>query len=200
MPRIGDFSLNVTNRLAAREVLSRGLAAFTPSFDLDAAQLESLLASPFGPFAEVVVHHPMPLFHMEHCVIGGDAVRGQGSPHLRPPVRPSRAVAAGPGGGGITRARGGRGVSEHGVPRGAPERGAPRAGLARSCGVQRFRIELVREDAEGARRVVEAYRRLLAGEVAPRGGRARAAGRGELRGGGGCCVLPGVTGTAMAST
>ncbi|AGP35310.1 hypothetical protein SCE1572_12750 [Sorangium cellulosum So0157-2] len=34
-------------------------------------------------------------------------------------------------------------------------------------GVRRFRIELVREDAEGARRVVEAYRRLLAGEVAP---------------------------------
>ncbi len=43
--RIGDFSLNVTHRISAHEVLSRGLAAFTPSFDLDASQLEALLAS-----------------------------------------------------------------------------------------------------------------------------------------------------------
>src|SRR5205085_4162949 len=41
--RVGDFSLNVTNRLAAAEVLSRGISAFTPSFDLDSAQLCSLL-------------------------------------------------------------------------------------------------------------------------------------------------------------
>ncbi|HEY8077114.1 MAG TPA: U32 family peptidase, partial [Labilithrix sp.] len=66
---IGDFSLNVTNRLTAHEVLARGLDAFTPSFDLDAAQLLALLGSPFGPWAEVVVHHPMALFHMEHCAI-----------------------------------------------------------------------------------------------------------------------------------
>jgi len=49
--RIGDSSLNVTNRLAAAEVLSRGLAAFTPSFDLDAAQLLALCAPPFGAWA-----------------------------------------------------------------------------------------------------------------------------------------------------
>src|SRR5262249_8681154 len=69
--RIGDFSLNVTNRITAAEVLARGLSAFTPSFDLDAAQLTALLAPEhgFAPWAEVVVHHPMPLFHMEHCVI-----------------------------------------------------------------------------------------------------------------------------------
>ena len=60
IPRIGDFSLNVTNKITAHEVLSRGLIAFTPSFDLDADQLTALLDSPFAPFAEVVVHHPMP--------------------------------------------------------------------------------------------------------------------------------------------
>ncbi|CAN5155084.1 hypothetical protein BH09MYX1_BH09MYX1_30270 [soil metagenome] len=34
-PKVGDFSLNVTNRIAAGEVLRHGLVAFTPSFDLD---------------------------------------------------------------------------------------------------------------------------------------------------------------------
>src|SRR6185369_16959707 len=66
---IGDFSLNVTNRLTASEVLQRGLDAFTPSFDLDAAQLVSLARSAFGAWMEIVMHHPMALFHMEHCVI-----------------------------------------------------------------------------------------------------------------------------------
>lgn len=36
---VGDFSLNVTNTLAADLVLSCGVRFFTPSFDLDAAQL-----------------------------------------------------------------------------------------------------------------------------------------------------------------
>ena len=79
IPRVGDFSLNVTNRLTAAAVLARGLTAFTPSFDLDAAQLLALLESGVGPWAEVVVHHPMPLFHMEHCVIA--ALLSEGSDH-----------------------------------------------------------------------------------------------------------------------
>ncbi|WP_437817549.1 DUF3656 domain-containing U32 family peptidase [Sorangium sp. So ce1078] len=165
VPRIGDFSLNVTNRLAAREVLSRGLAAFTPSFDLDAAQLVSLLDSPFAPFAEVVVHHPMPLFHMEHCVIA--ATLSEGKDH-RTCGRPCEEHAL------SLRDRAGmdhpleadvgcRNTVFHAAPQSAAHL-VPK--LAKS-GVRRFRIELVREDAEGARRVVEAYRRLLAGEVAP---------------------------------
>jgi putative protease len=55
--------------LPSLEAAVRGLAAFTPSFDLDAAQLATLCATPFGPWAEVVVHHPVPLFPVEHCVI-----------------------------------------------------------------------------------------------------------------------------------
>src|SRR5262249_16518942 len=79
VPRIGDFSLNVANRLAAASVLAAGVSAFTPSFDLDAAPLLALLDSPFAPFAEVVIHHPMPLFHMEHCVIA--ALLSEGRDH-----------------------------------------------------------------------------------------------------------------------
>ena len=81
---IGDFSLNVTNRLTAAEVLGRGLAAFTPSFDLDAAQLVDLVGASasgvaFGPGPRSIVHHPMALFHMEHCVIA--ALLSEGRDH-----------------------------------------------------------------------------------------------------------------------
>ncbi len=79
VPRIGDFSLNVTNRLTAAHVLSLGLSAFTPSFDLDAGQLVALCSTAFGPWAEAVVHHPMPLFHMEHCVFA--ALLSDGTDH-----------------------------------------------------------------------------------------------------------------------
>jgi U32 family peptidase len=75
---VGDFSLNVTNRVTAAEVLSRGLHAFTPSFDLDAAQLVALAKTSFGPWMEVVIHHPMALFHMEHCVIAALLADGVG--------------------------------------------------------------------------------------------------------------------------
>jgi U32 family peptidase len=165
VPRIGDFSLNVTNKLAAREVLSRGLAAFTPSFDLDAAQLESLLDSPFAPFAEVVVHHPMPLFHMEHCVIA--ATLSEGKDHLtcgRPCEQHALSLRDRAGMDHPLEADVG---CRNTVFHAAPQSAAHLVPTLAKSGVRRFRIELVREDAEGARRVVEAYRRLLAGEVAP---------------------------------
>lgn len=162
--RIGDFSLNVTNRLTAAEVLSRGLAAFTPSFDLDAAQLSALLDSPFAPFAEVVVHHPMPLFHMEHCVIA--ALLSEGRDHKtcgRPCERHRVSLRD-------------RAGMEHPVEadvgcrntvfHAAAQSAADLVGGLRASGVRRFRIELVRESPTDAARIVEAYRKLAAGEVA----------------------------------
>src|SRR5690606_32190329 len=66
---IGDFSLNVTNALSAEELLSRGLHVLSPAHDLDAQQLLRLSHhEEVAPALEVIVHHPMPFFHMEHCV------------------------------------------------------------------------------------------------------------------------------------
>jgi putative protease len=164
VPRIGDFSLNVTNRLSAAEVLSRGVAAFTPSFDLDAAQLLSLLDSPFAPFAEVVVHHPMPLFHMEHCVIAallseGKDYKSCGRPCDRHQVSlRDRAGMDHP----VEADVGCRNTVFHAKPQSA-------AGLVsglRERGVRRYRIELVRENAEEVARVVGMYRQLVEGRVA----------------------------------
>jgi putative protease len=164
--RIGDFSLNVSNGLSAREVLGRGLSAFTPAFDLDSAKLVALLSSELGPYAEVVLHHPMPLFHMEHCVIA--ALLSDGRDHLscgRPCERHQislrdRAHMDHP----VEADVGCRNTVFHASPQSAAEL-LPALLRAR---VRRFRVELVRESAEESARVVRAYRGLLDGRQSGR--------------------------------
>jgi putative protease len=163
--RVGDFSLNAANELTARELLARGLEAFTPSFDLDAEQLARLLASGVGPYAEVVVHHPMPLFHMEHCVIASELSSGRdfrdcGRPcethkiSLRDRAGMDHPVEADVG-------------CRNTVFHAASQSGAGIVASAKLKGVGRFRIELVREDAETTARIVASYRDLLSGAIAP---------------------------------
>jgi putative protease len=164
-PRVADFSLNVTNRVSAAAVLARRVAAFTPSFDLDAEQLVAMLDGSLAPFAEVVVHHPMPLFHMEHCVIA--ALLSEGRDHKtcgRPCERHAvslrdRAGAVHP----VEADVGCRNTVFHGAAQSA-------AGLVpalAAAGVRRFRIELVRQTADEVTRLVRAYRALIEGARTP---------------------------------
>ena len=161
--RIGDFSLNVSNRLTALEVLSRGLSAFTPSFDLDSPRLLTLLSGSLAPYAEVVLHHPMPLFHMEHCVIA--ALLSDGRDHLscgRPCDRHQlslrdRAHMDHP----VEADVGCRNTVFHASPQSAAEL----VPALQRAGVTRYRLELVRESAEEAERAVRAYRDLLEGRL-----------------------------------
>jgi putative protease len=167
IPRIGDFALNVTNRLTAAEVLGRGLDVFTPSFDLDSAQLVALLADcgngSLAPLAEVVVHHPMPLFHMEHCVIA--ALLSSGRDHRtcgRPCERHQVSLRDRAGMDHPVEADVGcRNTVFHAAAQSAAEL-VPRL---QALGVARFRIELVREPAAEVTRIVTAYRQLLDGRL-----------------------------------
>jgi putative protease len=161
--RIGDHSLNVTNRRAAALVLAHGLSVFTPAFDLDEQQLVALLTSPFAPFAEVVVHHPMPLFHMEHCVFAallsdGHDERTCGRPCERHGVSlRDRTGIDHP----VEADVGCRNTVFHAVSQSAlnlvPELGAR--------GVRRFRIELLREDASLTTHVVRTVHDVIEGRV-----------------------------------
>ena len=45
-----------------------GLERLTASYDLNVAQLESLLHAAPALWFEVTIHQHMPMFHMEHCV------------------------------------------------------------------------------------------------------------------------------------
>ncbi len=163
--RIGDFSLNVTNAITASEVLSHGLIAFTPSFDLDATQLATLLTPAFAPFAEVVVHHPMPLFHMEHCVIA--ALLSEGRDHRtcgRPCDRHQVSLRDRAGLDHPVEADVG---CRNTVFHASAQSAAHLVTTVRDRGVRRFRIELVRESAEDVARIVGAYRGLLEGRTSP---------------------------------
>jgi putative protease len=160
---IGDFSLNITNRLSASEVLRRGLDAFTPSFDLDAGQLTSLLSTPVGPFAEMVVHHPMPLFHMEHCLFAallstGKDFRDCGRPceshvvSLRDRVGMDNPVEADIG-------------CRNTIFHARAQSAASQVTSAQRAGCRRFRVELVRETPADVTRIVGAYLALMEGRT-----------------------------------
>jgi putative protease len=165
VPRVADFSLNVTNRISASAVLSRGVMAFTPSFDLDAEQLTALLDPRLAPFAEVVVHHPMPLFHMEHCVIA--ALLSDGKDHKtcgRPCER--HAVSLRDRSGAVHPVEADVGCRNT-VFHGSAQSAATLVPALASAGVRRFRIELVRQSAADTTRLVGLYRSLLRGARSP---------------------------------
>lgn len=67
-PLIGDFSLNAANVLSADTFLQLGLTRFTPSYDLNAAQVSELARAIGADMLEVVAYHHLPVFHTEHCV------------------------------------------------------------------------------------------------------------------------------------
>ncbi|MGA2447864.1 MAG: DUF3656 domain-containing protein [Polyangiaceae bacterium] len=183
LARIGDYSLNATNRLAAAELLSTGLVAFTPAFDLDADQLRALCATDFGPWAEVVIHHPMPLFHMEHCLFA--ALLSSGHDHRtcgRPCERHVVNLRDRAGMDHLVEADiGCRNTVFHAAAQSAAK---VVPALLRS-GVRRFRIEVVRESSEDVARLVRTYRALLEGRMSP-GELLR-----DLRAGGGYGVVAG---------
>jgi putative protease len=163
VPRVGDFSLNVANRIAAREVLDRGCIAFTPSFDLDAEQLEDLLGAGWGPYAEVVVHHPMPLFHMEHCVIAATLSEGRDHRECGRPCDKhklslrDRAGAVHPLEADV--------ACRNTVFHGSAQSAAGSVATLQARGVRRYRLELVRETAADVAALVGMYRQLLAGRT-----------------------------------
>lgn len=68
IPCVADFSLNVTNELAAQFVRNLGARRVTVSYDLNRDQILDLISAVPSNWLEVVIHQHMPMFHMEHCV------------------------------------------------------------------------------------------------------------------------------------
>jgi len=76
--RIGDFSLNIANQLAADYFKNKfGLERVTASYDLNFQQLEALLQATPPEWFEVTIHQHMPMFHMEHCVFCAFLTKGK---------------------------------------------------------------------------------------------------------------------------
>jgi putative protease len=160
---IGDFSLNAANALTASVLIDRGLDLLVPSYDLDADQLLALARSGGPSRFEVVVHLHLPIFHMEHCVFA--ALLSSGKDH-RDCGRPCEQHAL------SLRDRLGAVhpvLADVGCRNTVFNDRAQTAGSAIArfldAGLSRFRIELLSEDEENARKLISSYRQALEGQI-----------------------------------
>lgn len=159
----GDFSLNVTNHLTARYLLGLGLDTVAASFDLDEAQLLALArAVPAGRLS-AIVHHRIPTFHTEHCVYAHTLSAGRDHRSCgRPCERHQVALRDHQGREHpVIVDVGCRNTVFHCEPQ-QSARWVP--GLL-AHGVQRFRVEFVRESPAEVAKVLAAWRELLAGRL-----------------------------------
>ena len=162
--RLGDFSLNVANPVAAAYFIrERGLERVTASYDLNAEQLAGLLRAAPPDWFEITLHQHMPMFHMEHCLFCAFLSRGTdysdcGRPcdthavHLRDRVGARHPVKADAG-------------CRNTVFNALAQTGAEHAALFQRLGAGRFRVEFLDETADEVGRTVGMYQRLLRGEV-----------------------------------
>ena len=158
---IGDFSLNIANELTADWFLRRGLDRFTPSYDLNAAQLEALLAKTSSHRAEVVIHQHMPMFHLEHCVFAACLSKGHDATDCgRPCDRHQAALRDRVGKSHVLKADVG---CRNTVFNAVPQSASPYVAALRQQGVKWFRLELLVEPAKEAATLIDAYRSLLEG-------------------------------------
>jgi putative protease len=164
---VGDFSLNVANERTAAFFLERGLERLTASYDCNREQLLAFLAAArregfaIEEAIEVVVHQRMPMFHMEHCVFCAVLSPGTNKTNCGRPCDDhavklrDRIGVEHP----LTADVGCRNTLYNAVPQSGAE-AVPALGAA---GVRHFRVELLDEEPDEIRRILAAYRGLLAG-------------------------------------
>jgi putative protease len=162
--RIGDYSLNVANRLAADYFKNQfDLERVTTSYDLNFQQLEALLLAAPPEWFEVTIHQHMPMFHMEHCVFcaflsTGTDFRNCGRPcdmhdvRLRDRVGAEHPLKADVG-------------CRNTVFNSLAQTGAEYVSRMMELGVRHFRVEFLNETPEQVTETISKYRRLLRGEI-----------------------------------
>jgi U32 family peptidase len=162
--RIGDYSLNIANRLAAGYFKNEfSLERVTASYDLNFQQLEALLSAAPAEWFEVTIHQHMPMFHMEHCVFcafltSGTDFRNCGRPcdvhdvKLRDRVGAEHPVKADVG-------------CRNTVYHALAQTGAEYVARMIELGVRHFRVEFLNETPAQATQTIAKYRQLLRGEI-----------------------------------
>ncbi len=161
---VGDFSLNVANGLTARTFMERGgLDRVTASYDLNAAQLESLLRTAPPEWFEVTIHQHMPMFHMEHCVFcaflsEGIDYRNCGRPCDKQTVRLRDRV-------GLEHPLKADAGCRNTVFNARAQTGAESVGRLLALGARYLRVEFVQETPATVATTVARYRTLLRGEI-----------------------------------
>jgi U32 family peptidase len=159
---VGDYSLNIANRLAAEYFKnSFGLERVTASYDLNFRQLEALVKAAPPDWFEITLHQHMPMFHMEHCVFcaflsSGTDYTNCGRPCDRHDVKLRDRVGA-----------------EHPVKADAgcrntvfnerAQTGAEHVGEMLALGARHFRVEFLNETPAQVSQTIRCYQQLLGG-------------------------------------
>lgn len=159
LKKVGDFSLNIANPLAAHYFIQQGLEYVTVSYDLNAAQVIDLLKASDPRWFEITLHQHMPLFHMEHCVFA--AFLSEGTDHtncgrpcdqhkieLRDRVGMEHPVVADVG-------------CRNTMFHDKAQSGANFLKEFISLGARHFRLELLRETSEQSQQIIKAYQDLI---------------------------------------
>lgn len=162
-PLIGDFSLNTANPESVALWAAFGMALSTPSYDLNAQQLADLLRSGCGPLLELTLHQHMPMFHTEHCVFctflsQGHSFKDCGEPCRHHRVRVMDRTHA------MHYLRSDEGCRNT-LYNGKAQSAARFTEGMRACGLNRFRLELLEENAEQTARLISLYRDHLRGRL-----------------------------------
>ena len=162
--RVGDFSLNVANRVSADYFKNHfGLERVTASYDLNVTQLDALLSAAPPEWFEITIHQHMPMFHMEHCVFcaflsSGKDFHDCGRPcdahdvRLRDRVGAEHPLKADAG-------------CRNTVFNSQAQTGAEFVERLLALGVRNFRVEFLNESPAEVERTVAKYRQLLRGEI-----------------------------------
>ena len=166
IPLIGDYSLNIANELTAQIFAEQNLVRFVPSYDLNWRQLAAMI-SHFDPEKfECVIHQHMPMFHMEHCVFAHTLSSGKdytdcgrpcekhrvdlkdrvGQPH---PLIPDAGC-------------------RNTVYNAQAQSAADFVPRMKKLGIRHFRVELLRENANDIRPLIQRYVDVLSDRAAPR--------------------------------
>lgn len=159
--KIGDFSLNIANPLTAEFFMGKGLEHVTISYDLNIAQVLSLLENAPASWFELTIHQHMPMFHMEHCAFAAFLSEGKtfldcGRPceshrvHLRDRVGIEHPLRADVG-------------CRNTLYNAVPQTGARFYRELEAAGLARLRIELLEESRPETERIIAAYQHLLSG-------------------------------------
>ena len=162
--RVGDFSLNVANALAAEYFYREfGLERITVSYDLNAGQLEALMKAAPPAWFEVTLHQHMPMFHMEHCVFCAFLSEGTDYSNCgRPCDKHDVRLRDRAGAEHVLKADIG---CRNTVYNAAAQTGAEHFARFRDLGLRSFRVEFVAETPEQVTTTIASYRKLLRGEV-----------------------------------
>ncbi len=160
----GDFSLNVANPLTAGYFLRRhGLERVTASYDLNIAQLESLLRAAPGAWFDLTIHQHMPMFHMEHCVFCAFLSTGKDYRDCGRPCDSHRVALRDRVGADLPlRADAG---CRNTVFNNRAQTGAEYVSRLVELGARHFRVEFVNEPADEVHRTLTRYGQLLRGEL-----------------------------------